>query len=73
MGNIRQLQIKNTAKILLDKYRDRFVAKDFDMNKKMVSELTDIKSKEIRNRIAGYITKVISPKKKRIARLTNSS
>lgn len=65
MGNIRQLQIKNTAKELLELYRDKFIEKDFDHNKRMVAELTENLGKGIRNKIAGYITKLISPRKKR--------
>ena len=64
MGNIRQLQIKNTAKTLLELHRDKFIEKDFNHNKKMVGELTENLGKVIRNRIAGYITKVLSPRKK---------
>ena len=64
MGNIRQLQIKNTAKNLLEVHRDKFIEKDFDYNKKMVGELTENLGKVIRNRIAGYITKILSPRKK---------
>ena len=64
MGNIRQLQIKNTAKKLLELYGDKFIEKDFDNNKKMVAELTENLGKEIRNKIAGYITKLIAPMKK---------
>ena len=64
MGNIRQLQIKNTAKRLLELYRDKFIEKDFDHNKRMVGEHTENLGKAIRNKIAGYITKLISPRKK---------
>jgi small subunit ribosomal protein S17e len=65
MGNIRQLQIKNTAKRLLELYRDKFIEKDFNHIKRMVGELTENLGKGIRNKIAGYITKLISPRKKR--------
>jgi len=63
MGNIRHLQIKNISKLLLAKYSEKFLVNDFNHNKKMVRELTDNKSKKIRNRIAGYITKILSKKK----------
>ncbi len=65
MGNIRQLQIKNAAKRLLKIPVNKFVEKDFEQNKKMVSELTENLENEIRNRIAGYITKILSPRKKK--------
>ena len=62
MGNIRQTNIKNTAIELLEKYPKQFVVGDFQHNKLKVAELTDVKSKLLRNRIAGYITRRLSPR-----------
>ena len=64
MGNIRQINIKNIAIALLDKYPNEFIAKDFQHNKKKVTELTDVKSILLRNRISGYVTRLLSPRKK---------
>jgi len=64
LGNIRQNSIKNTAIELLEKYPKEFSAKDFQHNKVKVAELTDVKSKLLRNRIAGYVTRRLSPRKK---------
>ena len=64
MGNIRQTNIKNTAAELLKKYPKEFIARDFQHNKVKVAELTDVKSKLLRNRIAGYVTRILSPRKK---------
>ena len=64
MGNIIQINIKNIAFELLDRYPKEFVIGDFQHNKKKVQELTDVKSKLLRNRIAGYITRILSPRKK---------
>jgi len=64
LGNIRQTNIKNIAFDLLDKFPKEFIAGDFQNNKKKVAELTDVKSKLMRNRIAGYITRRLSPHKK---------
>jgi len=58
MGRVRQLYIKNTAKMLLERYRDKFTL-DFDHNKRVVKELLNVESKRVRNRIAGYITRLI--------------
>lgn len=66
IGNIRQINIKNTAIILLEKYPDRFKPKNFETNKKKVAELTNVKSKKLRNRIAGYITRLLSPRSRDI-------
>ena len=55
MGNIRQTYIKRVAMDLVRKYNDQFSG-DFEHNKKMVNELTDVKTTVFRNRIAGYVT-----------------
>lgn len=55
MGNIRPTYIKRVAIELVQKYNDQF-SEDFDHNKKMVSELTDVQGNTFRNRIAGYVT-----------------
>jgi small subunit ribosomal protein S17e len=55
MGNIRQNYIKRVAIELVSKYNDQFTD-DFDHNKKVVGELTDVKTTVFRNRIAGYVT-----------------
>ena len=48
--------VKKTGNILMDRYPDAFSREDFNHNKDAVTELTNIDSKEVRNRIAGYIT-----------------
>lgn len=57
MGNIRQTYIKRVALELLRKHEDLFT-QDFQTNKDLVGELTDIDSKELRNRVAGYTTRL---------------
>jgi small subunit ribosomal protein S17e len=52
--------VKKTGKILLERYPDAFQKDDFEHNKKSVSELTNVESKEVRNRIAGYVTRKLS-------------
>lgn len=58
MGSVKPSYIKNFAMDLLRTYEGSFVP-DFEHNKLKVSEYTDIKNKPIRNRIAGYITRVL--------------
>ena len=55
MGRIKQIYLKRVAEKLLKTYPDRF-STEFQVNKKMVASHTDITSKSIRNKIAGYIT-----------------
>ena len=64
MGNIRPTYIKRIAKELVKKYPDEFVAGDFQHNKEKVSELTDVQSKMLRNRVAGYVTRILASHKK---------
>ncbi len=59
MGTVKPAYIKNIAMELLKKYYDMFT-NDFDQNKMLVQELTNIKSKRVRNRVAGYITRKIN-------------
>ncbi len=64
MGNIRPTYIKRIAKeLIIDMYPDRFVASDFQHNKEKVAELADFGSKILRNRIAGYITRILATQK----------
>jgi small subunit ribosomal protein S17e len=61
VGNIRQLHIKNTALELLQRYPDLFRPDDFEHNKTLVNQLVIVESKVVRNRIAGYVTRRLSP------------
>jgi small subunit ribosomal protein S17e len=54
LGAIKPTYIKKLGKQLLREVND--FTKDFEVNKKLVEQYTNIKSKGVRNRIAGYIT-----------------
>ena len=43
---------------VLDDYKDRFGG-SFDDNKKVLNDIATIRSKPLKNKIAGYITKLI--------------
>ena len=58
MGRIKQTYLKRVADRLMKEYADEFTA-DFEENKKKVQELSNVESKSIRNKIAGYITRVM--------------
>ncbi len=62
MGRIRTRWIKNIAEELVSKYPDRFTNK-FEENKKVLKELDVIKDKSIRNKVAGFIVRVVEKKK----------
>ena len=55
MGKIRINVVKRTARKLLQMYPDLFI-RDFEHNKKVVDQLIEVRSKKLRNQIAGYIT-----------------
>ncbi|MFZ2455330.1 MAG: 30S ribosomal protein S17e [Candidatus Altiarchaeia archaeon] len=61
MGRIKQTYLKRVAKNLLAVYPDAFTP-DFENNKKKVQELTTVQSKSIRNKIAGYLCRVMRQK-----------
>src|SRR5918995_346902 len=59
-GNKKQLNIcmdsvRRISTELLTRYPDKF-ASDFEQNKKLINELAAVRSKVLRNTIAGYIT-----------------
>ncbi len=58
MGNIRPSFIKIRAIKLVEQHREKF-SDDFDHNKIIVSQLTDVDSKKLRNWIAGYVTRYL--------------
>ena len=61
MGRIKTQFIKRTSQELMSKHEEKFGEK-FEHNKKAVSALTDVKSKKVRNIIAGYITRLVKNK-----------
>ena len=61
MGSIRQTYIKSTTDALLRQYPTEF-GTDFDANKAKVEQLASVQTKELRNRIAGYVTRKMASK-----------
>lgn len=61
MGNIRPNYIKSLASQLLEKHGDVFTT-HFSQNKENVTKYTNIESKVIRNRVAGYIVRQLRAK-----------
>ena len=53
---IKPAYVKKTATLLMERYPDAW-GHDFEHNKELVTDLTNIESKGVRNRIAGYITR----------------
>jgi len=59
LGKVRPERVKKIARELISRFPDRFTA-DFELNKKIVDTLTEASSSRLRNRIAGYITRLIT-------------
>jgi small subunit ribosomal protein S17e len=62
MGRIKEAMIKRLGDELLKDHREKF-STDFEKNKQVIKELVEIKSKKLRNTLAGYITKVMRRKR----------
>ena len=59
MGKVRNLTIKKFGRSLVEKFPDKFT-QDYAENKKVLDELAEITSKKLKNRIAGYVTSLVT-------------
>jgi small subunit ribosomal protein S17e len=59
LGKVRPEHVKNVARELIELYPDKFTT-DFQTNKKVVESLAQVPSTKLRNRIAGYITRLVA-------------
>jgi len=62
MGRVRPTYIKRAARELIKRYPDKFSI-DFKQNCLTLDALVNVKSKSLRNRIAGYISNLLKQKK----------
>ncbi len=67
MGKVRISIVKRTARKLLELYPNE-VSTDFEANKELVKKYVYVKSKKLRNQIAGYLTHLVKIQKKREAK-----
>lgn len=58
MGRIRTKDIKNATFNLIEINRDKF-STDFEKNKEALNQLNVVRDKRVRNRVAGYVTRVM--------------
>lgn len=56
-------RVKKLSTELLNRFPDKFNV-DFQQNKKLIDEIAKVKSKELRNQIAGYIASYINKQTK---------
>lgn len=52
--SVKPKYVKDLGKRIFELYPDN-VSNDFEVNKQIVIETTDIQSAEVRNRVAGYL------------------
>lgn len=71
MGKVRIALVKRAARKLLELYPHE-VSTDFEKNKELVSKYVYLKSKKLRNQIAGYLTHLAKLRAKEAQRETVS-
>lgn len=57
MGKVRIAAVKKVARELVERYPDKFTT-DYESNKKVMADLIDAKTKRLRNRVVGYVTRL---------------
>ena len=62
MSKVRQTYIKRLAKDLVDAEPEKFT-EDFEENKQELKQTEEFESKKLRNRVAGYIVRVVQNSK----------
>ena len=58
MGKVRTVLVKRLSRELVERYHDSFTT-NFDQNKEVIGELLTNTTKRLRNRIAGYVTRLM--------------
>ncbi|MHA1321920.1 MAG: 30S ribosomal protein S17e [Candidatus Helarchaeota archaeon] len=63
-GKVRTETIKRLAHEIYSRFTDQFTP-DFNNNKKVLAKISHTSSKHFRNRIAGYITRLVAIERKK--------
>ena len=71
MGKVRPSNIKILARQLVAEYYQDFSV-DFEDNKRFLDQIADFKTKHFRNRVAGYITRLMVIKQNELANADTS-
>lgn len=66
LGKVRTDTVKRTSRELIRRYPERFTG-EFESDKQAVNDLVITQSKRLRNRIAGYVTRLKVVEAERIA------
>jgi small subunit ribosomal protein S17e len=62
MGRVRTTFIKRKSQEIYSQFREKF-SDNFENNKKVLNEVVDIPSKQLRNKIAGAIVHLVKQSK----------
>lgn len=66
MGKVRIAAVKKVARELVERYPDKFTT-NYESNKTVLADLVDAKTKRLRNRVVGYVTRLIIVQGRRAA------
>jgi len=66
LGRVRTEMVKKLAKELFESHHDKF-STDYEGNKKVVDQLVNSKTKRVRNRVAGYVTRLHVIKQRKLS------
>ncbi len=58
LGSVRPAYVKKLSREIVDKYEHKLTL-DFDENKNIISMVVELRSKKLRNRVAGYVTRLM--------------
>ncbi len=72
LGKVRTEVVKRIARELVSRFPDAF-SENYEDNKNKVVEFVEVEGKRLRNRIAGYITRLKRVEARRSAPETNES
>ena len=57
VGKVRIAAVKKVARELLQRYPDKFTT-NYESNKTVLANIVDAKTKRLRNRVVGYVTRL---------------
>ncbi len=63
MGKVRPSSIKILCRILVAQYENH-LSTDFEENKEFLTQVVEVPTKRLRNRVAGYITRLMKIKER---------
>src|SRR5207253_626110 len=69
VGKVRIAAVKKVSRELIARYPDKFTT-NYESNKTVLADLVDAKTKRLRNRVVGYVTRAVLDGTHRLAALS---